>query len=256
MQYMREIVSNKMIEGLFGKEFELIEDGPFTGDYNMKFDFDRTMLVSDGKALPMFRLYGWNPWSVSLGYNQKETDIDKDKCKEYGFDIVRRPTGGRAVLHANELTYSVVLKLPNGMTVHDAYRDIHIILLSGLKKLGCPQLGFEQAQPDFKNLYGKQDGLSVSCFASSARWEIEWKGKKVIGSAQRLFGNTLLQHGSILLGPGHELLAEVASLDDEIKRKRLKDFTLDHSATLSEACDRMIDYKESANSIIDILKAS
>ena len=248
----KQIINGKKINNLFSGPFEFIDTGFSDGDFNMKFDYDRTMAVSEDNALPMFRLYGWNPWTVSLGYNQKEEDIDKSRLEKKGFGLVRRPTGGRAVLHADEITYSVVLNLPENYTAQDAYRDIHIVLADGLRNLGAPDLGFEKSQPDFADLYKKQ-GISVSCFASSARFEIEWKNKKIVGSAQRLFGRTLLQHGSILLAPGHEQLSEVAAMKDESKRKILYEYTKSHSVTMTEICNRRIRYEEAAKSILNSL---
>ncbi len=244
----KEIIENTRLNEFFGDKFEFINNGFAAGQFNMDFDYSRTQAFSNGEALPMFRLYGWDPWSVSLGYNQKETDILKERTDERGFDIVRRPTGGRAVLHAGEITYSVVLTLPEHKTVHDMYREIHIVLLKGLQKIGGEVIGFEKSQPDFREMY-KRQGLSVSCFASSARYEIEWEGKKIVGSAQRLFGDTLLQHGSILLGDGHEQLAQVASVDSEERRQMLMDYTKKHSATMKEVCGRAVTFDEAADAI-------
>lgn len=237
------IVSEGPFAQLVCGKFEFIESGFQTGSFNMLFDLQRTLDCSEGKALPMFRIYGWKPWAVSLGFNQKEEDIDKELCKKYGFDLVRRPTGGRAVLHSNELTYSVVLPVPPNASVHSLYRDIHFILLEGLRRLGSEEIDFEKSQPNFREVY-QRDTLSVSCFASSARYEIMARGKKIVGSAQRLFGNTLLQHGSILIGKGHEMLADVSKLSDDTKREALKKYILNHSITLDEVLGRNLTFVE------------
>lgn len=243
------VLSNKW-EEVFGGEFEVIRTGFSTGQENMDFDMDRTRAVAEGTEMPMFRLYGWEPWAVSLGANQKEEDINKDSCEKLGFDIVRRPTGGRAVLHANELTYSVVLNLPNEMTVHDLYREIHSVLLKSFHRLGIA-LEFEKAQPNFKEFY-KESAMSVSCFASSARYEISNESRKIVGSAQRLFGKTLLQHGSILIGSGHEKLAEVTNIADD-KKPILLDYINSHSSTLSEVANREITFEECEQAIFQTL---
>ncbi|MFH1050106.1 MAG: hypothetical protein V1779_04140 [bacterium] len=250
---MTKLIKNSALNELFGGEFELIDDGLLESQFNMDFDFNRTKEVSKSASLPMLRFYGWKPWTVSLGYNQKSDDIDLDllMVKEFGF--VRRPTGGRAVLHADELTYSVVLKLPEEMTVHDVYRDIHKFLLTGLKTLRDSDLDFEKSQTDIRQFYQKQPGMSVSCFASAARFEIALNGKKVVGSAQRLFGKTLLQHGSILLGKGHEQLADVIKTSGEEKRNSLREYILSHSATLEEALMRKVSFEESKAAIINTI---
>ena len=245
----KNIISNNYGE-LFGESFEIIDSGLNTGSFNMDFDLERTYTVAKGTSLPMFRLYGWNPWTVSLGANQDANEINSLECKKRGYGIVRRPTGGRAVFHANELTYSVVLNLPDNMSVTDAYREIHIILMQGLMKIGCNLINFEKSQPDFRNFY-KDKSLSVSCFASSARYELEYEGRKLVGSAQKLFGRTLLQHGSILIGPGHEELAYLSS--NQADAEKLLKFTLSHSATIEEILKRKVEFDEIKECMISIL---
>jgi len=242
------IVNDSHFSKLINGKFEFIESGYGTGKYNMDFDMQRTIECSEGRALPMFRIYGWKPWAVSLGYNQKEDEIDKELCKNHELDIVRRPTGGRAVLHANELTYSVVIPLSPEKNIHTLYRDIHFLLLDGLRRLGSQEIDFEKSQPNFRELY-QRDTISVSCFASSARYEIMARGKKIVGSAQRVFGNVLLQHGSILIGKGHELLADVSNLQDEAKRDILKQYILNHSITLEEILNRQLSFYECGEAI-------
>jgi lipoate-protein ligase A len=251
---MKEIIDNLVGKRLFGGKFEFIDHGKCNGQYNMDFDFERTKLLSSGDALPMFRLYAWDPWCVSLGAHQRDNDLNESVIKNMGFDLVRRPTGGRAVFHANELTYSAVMKLPEGKTVHDIYREIHEILVDSFSLIGGNGIEFEKHQPDFKEFYRESD-FSVSCFASSARYEITYSGRKIVGSAQRLFGDVLLQHGSIILGEGHELLSEFSRVDNSEKKEALKQYIIGHSSSLVEACSRKISYGELANSLFRVLKA-
>ena len=233
---------NSILFELFGSEFEFVNSGFSTGEYNMEYDMERVLKCSGNADYPMLRLYGWKPWAVSLGYNQKAVSINTGLCARYGFDIVRRPTGGRAVLHANELTYSFVLPVSKDKTVHEIYRLIHEFLLSNLKKI-VPDLGFFRKQVDLNNFYKSSD-MSVSCFASSAKYEIEYNGRKLVGSAQRLFGNTLLQHGSILIGSGHELLADVSNFKTGEDRERLKKLILQQSINLEEASARKLSFED------------
>ena len=249
---MNKIIENKKFHHLFGDRFEFVDSGFNNGDYNMNFDFERVGLLNNNDALPIFRLYGWNPWTVSLGANQKSDDINEELCRKEGFAIIRRPTGGRAVLHAYEITYCVVLKIPDKFTVHDVYKEIHTILLEGLKQLGCDSLDFGKSQADFKNFYQNKT-LSVSCFASTARYEIEYQGRKLVGSAQHNYNGVLLQHGSILIGPGHEKIADVANLKSEEDRQVLKRYILKHSATINEVADRELTYDECSQSIKSVL---
>jgi lipoyl(octanoyl) transferase len=250
---MKEIIDNKLGQKLFGNKFELIVHGASEGQYNMDFDFDRTKQVAEGNELPMFRLYAWDPWTVSLGAHQRENELDEEKISNMGFGLVRRPTGGRAVFHANELTYSVVMKLSQGKSVHDIYREIHETLVGSFFKIGATGIEFEKSQPNFKEFY-RDNSFSVSCFASSARYEITYEGRKIIGSAQRLFGDVLLQHGSIILGDGHEMLSEFSKIEKSEKKAALKKYIISHSSSLSESCGRKISYDECAEAIIRTLK--
>lgn len=251
---MSIVLGEDYLGEIFGGKFEVISSGFLDGQYNMDFDYGRAMALAEGKALPMLRFYGWNPWTLSLGYNQAEDSIDKTGLAQRGWGIVRRPTGGRAVLHADELTYSVVVNIGNDRTALDLYRDIHKFLLTGLKELPesadvAEELGFEKSQHDFKDFY-RQSGFSVSCFASSARYEIAFQGRKVVGSAQRVFGGVLLQHGSILLGSGHEQLAQIANTESTDKKKALEKYITGHSVSLTEVCGRKISYDECLDKIL------
>jgi len=216
----------------------------------MEFDIELAEKVQRQEILPTLRLYGWKPWSISLGYNQSESDINKNKCSELGFDIVRRPTGGRAILHANELTYSVVM-FAKGQSVTEVYAAISKSLVSALQKI-CPAVSYETSQPNFQTLYKKQE--SIPCFSASARYEVQINGRKLVGSAQRRFSSdgfsdVVLQHGSILLGPEHKLLADVLNLDSEsVKDKIAEDIEL-KTIDLSTAVGRVVAFEETAEII-------
>ncbi len=251
---MVETVYNEKLASLFGGEFEFIRDGFNRGDYNMRADEERAKAVAENRAKPAFRIYGWKPWCVSLGRHQKEDSIDRERLEANGFDITRRPTGGRAVLHADELTYSVVLKLPAAFSAADVYRAVHIILLKAMRLIGIEEAEFQKSKVNLGEFYKKEPEMSVSCFASAARYEIEWRGKKIVGSAQRLYGDVLLQHGSIPLGRGFERLADAAKADSEAKRKALKEYILSKSACLSEARGSKVEFDEFALAIEKVLK--
>jgi lipoate-protein ligase A len=153
---------------------------------------------------PLLRFFTWNPCCISLGYHQQTSDINLPLCLQNRIDVVRRPTGGRAILHAEELTYSVVHPF-NDRDAGQFYRMIHTPMVEALHALNIPA-EFEPAQPDFRQIY-RTDRAYV-CFATSARYEVEIDGKKLIGSAQRIYEQAILQHGSILLGRQHESLID------------------------------------------------
>lgn len=252
---MVESAKDHLLHELFCEQTELSIDGIASGAENMRRDEERaqTLLLQPLDDTIYLRLYAWQPWAVSLGANQKATDIDEALLQAKAFDLVRRVTGGRAVLHADELTYSIVMRIPPSVTIHDIYRVSHEFLLRGLRQLDAQgirgeALVFERSQPQFARLYREQPN-TVSCFASSARYEIMYNGKKVVGSAQRVFGDVLLQHGSILVGEGHEQLADVVSNRDEQQREDMRRYIVEHSATLSEVFARTIKVQECAEAI-------
>lgn len=242
-----KIVKFTDLDSLFGGEVEILDSGACLPSENMRIDEERARLCVTGSALPMLRVYAWNPWSISLGANQQESDVDEIACHNRGFRVVRRATGGRAVFHANELTYSVVLPLTRG--VQELYAEINMRLLAGLHLLGATGVEFQKTQPDFRQHY-RQSPIALACFSSSARYEIVWNGRKVVGSAQRRFGTVLLQHGSILLGAGHEQLADIAVVKNEEERDNLRLSLLEHTTTLENICGRKISYEECAKAII------
>jgi lipoate-protein ligase A len=192
----------------------------------------RQMVEHEGDAI--LRLFRWKPWAISLGYNQSPADLDTAACRRDGIDIVRRPTGGRAILHAEELTYSVVMHAGR-RSILQVYNDISAALVRGLGLYGV-EVSLQKSQPNFPEAY--RHASSVPCFTSSARYEIEWNGRKLVGSAQRRFGegtgDVVLQHGSILCGPAHRRLGDYLAVRDtaviERVRRDMEEKTVDLAA--------------------------
>ncbi len=176
---------------------------------------------------PLLRFFTWKPYCISLGYHQNVSDINQKLCRQNNIDVVRRPTGGRAILHAEELTYSVIYPF-NSLDAAQFYQLIHIPVVEVLKGLDIPA-EFEPSQPDFRQIY-KTDRAYV-CFATSARYEVEIEGKKLIGSAQRIYENAILQHGSILLGTFHESLMDFLMLPED-KKKMMKEYIRNHTSSV------------------------
>ncbi len=183
---------------------------------------------------PVLRLYRWTPPAVSYGYHQQEDDFDAAAIAARGYGLVRRPTGGRAILHADELTYAVVGDAAGplfGDSLHTAYAAINEALLGFVRGLGLV--------PDVSDGESLAEARSAVCFASAGRHEITVGGRKLIGSAQRRLAGGFLQHGSILTGQGHlDLLACLRGMaDDPSARARLAAATTD----LGELLGREID---------------
>lgn len=183
----------------------------------------------DGGCL--WRFYQWSPSAISLGRNQKPEEIDHERCRTDGVDVVVRPTGGRAVFHADELTYSFF-----GVTSHPnevVYRMVHETIARALVRIGV-NAEFCRSQPDFRAHYATAG--SVPCFTASARYELQINGRKIVGSAQRRHGEVLLQHGSLPLSARHRQISRYIagssgalsdSIDADMERKTasLDEFT-------------------------------
>ncbi|MDZ4746818.1 MAG: lipoate--protein ligase family protein [bacterium] len=217
-----------------------------SGDENMRRDL---ALVATARKIPsVMRLYTWDPWCVSLGHNQQESVIDDRLLREQGWDLVRRPTGGRAVLHAEELTYCIAVPQAEGVKPRDVYERIHEQLLSALQTL-VPTLSFEHTPTDLRHHYATAGAAAVSCFTSSARSEIMFNGLKVVGSAQRTIDGVILQHGSILTGAAHMQIVNVLAAS-EAERQSITTDLQKSAVSLSEAAGRIITAEEVAAAIL------
>ncbi len=179
-----------------------VETHHLPGSLNMSLDIVLGRLSQKLKE-PILRIYSWERPTLSLGRHQKMEDVDLEGLKKFDVDCTRRPTGGRAVLHWDEVTYSVLF--PKGteefkMGVLELYGKISNIIAKALRNLGL----------DVEISSGRGwNPKNPSCFSSSSRYEIKLKGKKIVGSAQMRSPGFVLQHGSILLKPRWDLLSKV-----------------------------------------------
>jgi lipoyl(octanoyl) transferase len=176
-----------------------LDTGFNTGKYNMEYDLHLTEICRPGEAY--LRLYRWKPYCISLGAGQDYNSINILKTEEDNIDIVKRPTGGRAVLHAEEITYSVVIPVDPLTSARQTYFEINAALSEGLKRYH-PSLSFlemEQQQTDLSKFYKTAAG--AICFAAPSKHELKYSGRKIVGSAQRKLDKVILQHGSVLCGP-------------------------------------------------------
>jgi lipoyl(octanoyl) transferase len=193
--------------------WRLILDRPHAGSWNMAADEALAEAVDAGRSAPVLRLYRWTPPCLSLGFSQPYEAADAAFCAAHGVDVVRRPTGGRAVLHHLELTYAVLAPLGRGPFSHDlqaAYRTICGALVAGLRALGVP--AELSAVPQGGHIGPTR---AIPCFVGPAAGEIVAGGRKLVGSAMRRLGNSILQHGSILEGWDGPLQAGCLGLADD-----------------------------------------
>jgi len=154
-------------------------DGPASGAVNMQIDSD---LLASHKPEddPILRIYTWNPYAVSRGYHQKVDSFNHTEIESKGYGLVRRATGGRAILHAQELTYAIIGSSPSelfGNTLHDTYMLINAALIRFLHGMGL--------DPDISDGETLAEARASICFKSAGKHEITVQGKKIIGSAQR-----------------------------------------------------------------------
>ena len=193
------------------KDWYFIDSGQNSPAFNMAMDEALLDWHSEGLIPPVIRFYGWNPATLSIGYFQKvEKEIDMEKVLELGLGFVRRPTGGRGVLHEHELTYSIIVsedypEMPE--TVTEAYRVLSEGLLQGFKNLGLDAY-FSVPDTDEKRADLKKPKSAV-CFDAPSWYEMVVEGKKVAGSAQTRQKGVILQHGAILLDLDAEKLLSV-----------------------------------------------
>ncbi|HEY6192623.1 MAG TPA: lipoate--protein ligase family protein [Bacteroidota bacterium] len=184
--------------------WNFVDTGFRSGAFNMEFDELLASRLEQSDEEGTLRVYGWNPPAISIGRHQRVEDFDADALERAGIDLVRRPTGGRAILHSRELTYSIVMR-SGERSPREVYRFISGGLLQAFKLLGVDAALTEN---DRGLKAPAADPHSLPCFSSSAKDEIQYEGRKLAGSAQRRYGRVVLQHGSLLLGPQHRRIVE------------------------------------------------
>jgi len=234
-------------------EWRLIKDSYHTGFMNMAIDDAIMIAHREGLVPPTIRFYQWSPPAVSVGYFQDlKKEIDVDACKNLGIDIVRRPTGGKAVLHDKELTYSFIIK-ENHPLVNDSiletYKKISGGIIRGLSYLGITaelvplreKLKNSSSGNEIKSKISHSDIKSI-CFSVPSQYEVQVEGKKIVGSAQVRKREIVLQHGSLLIELEKDKLFSVFNFPSVQIRERLK---IRFKATsLEEILKRKISFSE------------
>ncbi|MEE4272963.1 MAG: lipoate--protein ligase family protein [Thermoanaerobaculales bacterium] len=195
-------------------DWRLITDPALPGAVNMARDMAILEAVSSGEAPPTLRFYGWDPPCLTLGKHQGLDVVDLEFCRREGIDVVRRPTGGRALLHHLELTYSVVAPLgapplPTGL--QQAYRLICGALVRAIRAMGVDA----ELTGGEVNLRLPNPTSTIPCFEAPAGGEVVVRGRKLIGSAMRAHAGCILQHGAVLLDWGSRLQAGAMGLHDD-----------------------------------------
>jgi len=225
------------------QSWRLLDSGPADAQMNMAIDEAIALACQQGQSPPTLRFYNWQPAALSIGYFQNvEGEIDLTRCKAQGYGFVRRPTGGKAVLHDQELTYCVAAKADNPLfpkDLHGAFLVIAHALISGLNNIGIQAKVFESAT---RKGQSRPSRSSPSCFAEAMGFEIGVEGKKLIGSAQRRWREGFLQHGSILCHFDPENLFGLLKFSDEEKRKQALSRTAMAVTSLASILQRQLDF--------------
>lgn len=227
-------------------QWRLFETSENSGAINMAIDEAILAEVEAGNSPPTFRLYGWSPPCISLGHSQNpERELNLSRVKEFGFDTVIRATGGRAVLHIGELTYSLIAAQSAESwceTQAESYRVISQALAQAILGSGIG-VSLDRGYPIEKSV---DQRAMTPCFSSTARSEVVFGERKVIGSAQRRLRNAFLQHGSILVSKDHRKIVDCLKLEPEKRDGYLK--ILDQNAiSLEEALGKNLTWTQLAN---------
>jgi len=200
--------------------WRLLVDAPAVGAWNMAVDEVLLDGVAAGTTPPTIRFYGWTPPCLSLGYFQSFDVVNLDGCRALGVDVVRRPTGGRAILHDRELTYSIALPasvLGQDGGVLPSYYRLSLALRAGLRRLGVPATLAAPQSAGSSAVHGPV------CFDRPSANEILLHGRKLVGSAQMRRGGGVLQHGSILIEPRIDKLMACLQMTDGTVSRGLED---------------------------------
>lgn len=240
------------------KQWYFINSGPCSPAYNMALDEALLDWHSQGEIPPVIRFYEWNPATLSIGYFQQvHKDINFEAVKEQNLGFIRRPTGGRAVLHDKELTYSVIVteSYPNmPETVTEAYRVISEGILQGFRLLG---LDAYFSVPETKEqLDDLKKPKSAVCFDAPSWYELVVEGKKVAGSAQTRQKGVILQHGAILLDLNEELLLSVFNFATDEAKERMRKKLPEKAVAMNQFVDTPFTIEQCVNAFFKGFEAA
>ncbi|HJR79192.1 MAG TPA: lipoate--protein ligase family protein [Anaerolineales bacterium] len=231
--------------------WRLVITPPAPGAWNMALDEAILERIGRGESLPTLRLYAWDPACLSLGHAQPFADVDLRRLKERGWEVVRRATGGRAILHTDELTYSVIA--PNDEprvagSVLESYNRLAQALLLGVQNLDVP-VEMEE---------GKANGNGMPnpvCFEVPSTYEITVDGKKLIGSAQARKREGVLQHGSLPLIGDLSRICQALVFENEAAREEASKRLLARATTVESALGRAVSWETAAQAFLRAFEA-
>ncbi len=208
------------------RQWRLIISEPASGARNMALD---EALLLEVSAQPVLRFYSWQPHCLSLGYGQRCRVVDMERLLRHGATLVRRPSGGGAILHAEELTWSLILPAGHPLSAGSlsvGYQRISQVLYKALQLLGIPVIVKQEAT---------RLSADPACFATPAQYELAVAGRKLLGSArvQRRYG--MLQHGSLPLTGDVAAICQLLRYSDDSRRELAAAKLREGATTLAEA---------------------
>lgn len=221
----------------------ILESSFGRGAWNMAVDSAIAEAVAAGHQPPTLRLYGWQPFCLSLGYGQRLREADQGTLMDRGWDLVRRPTGGKAILHGDELTYSLCLPLDHPLASGDiveSYRRISVGFLRALETLGL------EAVSQHKGAEAGQGEAGPVCFELSSHYEITVAGRKLIGSAQLRRKGVVLQHGTLPLNGDAARICDVLAFGSDDERAAQKRRVRERATSLAASMGFDISWQEAA----------
>jgi len=228
-------------------KWRLIINSPGKGAWNMAVDEAVLEFVAKKEKPPTLRLYAWDPYCLSLGHAQPAADVNLQALKAKGWGLVRRPTGGKAILHADEITYAIIAPMDEPRvsgTVLESYQRLSMALLTALRIIGI------QADSKPKKSVSRRSLINPICFESPSDYEITSNGKKIIGSAQARRLQGVLQHGSIPLYGDITRIIQILNYNSISEQKEAKNNLQDKACTLNDIPNKKITWQNTANALI------
>lgn len=227
--------------------WRLLHTPPASGAWNMAVDESILEHILRGESLPALRLYAWDPPCLSLGHAQPFADVDMERVKSHGWEVVRRLTGGRAILHTDELTYSVTGSASEPIlsgSILESYNRIARALLFAVRELGLPvEMKEHITEPATLN-------LNPVCFEVPSTYEITVDGKKLIGSAQARRKEGVLQHGSLPLTGDLTRICQALVFKDESARENAAQRLLARATTVESVTGVKTDWEKAAQTFV------
>ncbi|HEY5730709.1 MAG TPA: lipoate--protein ligase family protein [Anaerolineales bacterium] len=231
--------------------WRLLITPPARGAWNMALDESILEHIGRGESVPTLRLYAWEPACLSLGHAQPFADVDMTRLKQRGWEVVRRTTGGRAILHTDELTYSIIAPTDEprvGGSVLESYNRLAQALLLAVKSLEIP---VEMK----KGKVNDGETLNPVCFEIPSTYEITVNRKKLIGSAQARKKDGVLQHGTLPLTGDLTRICQALVFENESARETASKRLLERATTVESALGREVSWQSTAQAFVGAFEA-